>query len=263
VIGALSQITSLPVTTAVTCPTVRTHPAVIAQAAATSAVLLNGRFVLGLGSGEALNEHILGTVWPETDVRLRMLDEAVEIIRKLFTGDQISHYGEHYTVENARLYTRPGQPPPIYLSGFGPKAIELAGRIADGYIATAPNREWVEMFRTSGGGGKPAQGGIKVCWGSDEAAARKTVYRLWPNDALPGELAQVLPTPRHFEQATELVTEEQIGKAVVCGDDVKRHVEAIRAYAEAGFDEVYVSQIGPEQEAFFAAYADRVLPELR
>ena len=263
VIGALSQVTSLPVTTAVTCPTVRTHPAVIAQAAATSAVLLDGRFVLGVGSGEALNEHILGTVWPEAEVRLEMLEEAVEVIRKLLAGGNVSHHGKHYTVENARIYTLPEQPPPIYMSGFGPKAIELAARIADGYIATAPNREWVEMFRDSAGADKPAQAGTKVCWGADEASARKTAYRLWPTSVLPGELGQVLPTPTHFEQAAQLVTEEQIGEAIVCGPDVQRHVKALRAYADAGFDEVYVNQIGPEQEGFFAAYRDQVLPALR
>jgi G6PDH family F420-dependent oxidoreductase len=124
VIGAISQVCDLPVTTAVTCPTVRTHPAVIAQAAATSAVMLDGRFVLGVGSGEALNEHVLGDAWPTADVRLAMLEEAVDVIRRLFTGETVTYGGEFYTVDTARIYTLPDQPPPIYVSGFGPKAVD-------------------------------------------------------------------------------------------------------------------------------------------
>src|SRR3954452_15120140 len=136
VIGALSEATDLPVMTAVTCPTVRIHPAIIAQGAATSAVMLKGRFTLGVGSGEALNEHILGDRWPEADVRLEMLEEAVEVIRTLWQGGQQSHHGRHYTVENARIYDLPDQPPPILVSGFGPKAIKLAARIGDGFCTT-------------------------------------------------------------------------------------------------------------------------------
>src|SRR3954470_7892486 len=128
-IGALSQAVSLPVTTGVTCPTVRIHPAVIAQAAATSGVLTGGRFGLGVGTGEALNEHIFGDAWPEADVRLEMLEEAVEIIRLLWQGGNVSYRGKHYTVENARVYTLPEKPVEILVSGFGPKAIEVAARI--------------------------------------------------------------------------------------------------------------------------------------
>ncbi len=206
VIGAISQVTSLPITTFVTCPTVRIHPAVIAQAAATSAVLTDGRFVLGVGSGEALNEHITGQRWPAADVRLEMLAEAVAVIRELFTGQLVTHRGPHYTVETARLYSRPAAPPPIYVSGFGKKATELAGRIGDGYINVAPEADLVRTFRDSGGGDKPALGGLKVAWDSDEGRARKTFHRLWPNDFLPGETAQLLELPRHFGAVSSLVT---------------------------------------------------------
>jgi G6PDH family F420-dependent oxidoreductase len=263
VIGALSQICSLPVTTAVTCPTIRTHPAIIAQAAATSAVLHEGRFVLGVGTGEALNEHVVGAPWPAIDVRLGMLEEAVEVMRALFTGEQVTHRGRFYTVETARLYTLPEQPPPIYMSAFGPKAVAMAARIADGYISTSPDAELLQRWRDGGGGTKPAQAGVKVCWSRDAAKARATAYRLWPTTGLSGELSQVLPTPAHFEQATELVTEEHVASSITCGDDVKAHVDAIQEYVDAGFDEVYVSQIGPEQEGFFAFYAEHVLPEFR
>lgn len=263
VIGGLSQRTELPVTTLVTCPTFRIHPAVIAQAAATAGVLLPGRFRFGVGSGEALNEHILGDVWPEAPVRQEMLEEALEIIRELFTGREVSHHGRYYTVENARLYTRPEQPVPIYISGFGGRSTELAGRVGDGFVSTKPDPEAVELFHKSGGAGKPVIGGTKVCWSRDRAQAVRTAHRLWANEQLPGELAQVLPSPHHFEQASQLVTEEMTASSVPCGDDVDEHVRALRAYAEAGFDEVYVQQIGPDQRGFFDFYASEVLPRLR
>ena len=264
VIGGLSQVTSrAKVVTAVTCPTVRIHPAVIAQAAATSAVMLNGRFELGVGSGEALNEHIFGDAWPSADVRLEMLEEAVGVIRLLWEGGVKDHEGKHYRVENARIYTLPDAPPPILVSGFGPKAIRLAGRIGDGYINIAPDAEMLGLFRSSGGGDKPAHGAFKVCYGDDEAEARERAHRIWPNEALPGELAQILPTPAHFEQATRLVTEEMVAEAVPCGPDPEPHRETIRRYADAGYDEVYVQQIGPDQEAFFRFYEKEILPEFR
>jgi G6PDH family F420-dependent oxidoreductase len=260
VLGALSQVTSrVPVTTAVTCPTIRIHPAVMAQAAATAAVMFEGRFQFGVGSGEALNEHVLGDHWPEADVRLEMLEEAVELIRRLWEGHTLSHAGTHYRVENARIYTLPEEPPPILVSGFGPKAVDLAARIGDGYCITMPDAELIERFRSAGGGDKPVQAGVKVCYGPDEAEARATVRRLWPNEALPGELAQVLPTPQHFEQATELVTEELLAESVPCGPDISRHLEAMQEFADAGVDELYIHQVGGPDEAFFTDYAREVL----
>jgi G6PDH family F420-dependent oxidoreductase len=263
-IGAIAAATDgMTLTTAVTCPTVRIHPAVIAQAAATSSILLEGRFRLGLGSGEALNEHILGDHWPEADERLEMLEEAVEVIRKLWEGGVKSHRGRHYRVEHCRVYDLPDEPPEIAISGFGPKSIELAARIGDAYVTVGPDQESVEQFRSKARDGASVQGGLKVCWGEDERAAIETAHRIWPNDALPGELAQVLPTPEHFEQAAELVTEEMIAQQIPCGPDVERHVEKINAYAEAGFDELYVQQIGPDQDAFFEAYREHVLPRVQ
>ena len=257
VIGALSEATSLPVTTAVTCPTVRIHPAVVAQAAATSAVMHEGRFNLGVGSGEALNEHILGTHWPEADVRLEMLEEAVEVMRTLWSGGQQSHRGRHYTVENARIYDLPDTPLPVLVSGFGPKAVRLAARIGDGFITTSPDAESIDLYRSEGGSG-PVHAGTKVCFMADEDEARRTVHRLWPNEALPGELAQVLPTPSHFEQACELVTPDSLVTPV--GPDLDAHAKSLQQYADAGVDELYVQQIGPEQDAFFTDWAKDILP---
>jgi G6PDH family F420-dependent oxidoreductase len=262
-IGALAQVTKLPITTGVTCPTVRIHPAVIAQAAATSQVLCEGRFRLGVGSGEALNEHILGDKWPEADERLEMLEEAVEIIRALFTGEQVSHDGMHYRVENARIYTLPETPPEILVSGFGPKATDLAARIGDGYCTTSPD-ELIQRFREGGGGDKTVQAGTKVCYAATKEAAVETVHRIWPNEALPGELAQVLPTPAHFEQATQLVTPEVIADSPTpTGPDLDEHREMIQGYADAGVDELYIQQIGSEHDDFFRVYADEVLPRWR
>jgi G6PDH family F420-dependent oxidoreductase len=265
VIGAIAQATSrMKVTTAVTCPTVRIHPAIIAQAAATSAVLLDGRFALGLGSGEALNEHILGDHWPEASERLEMLDEAVEVIRTLWQGGVQSHRGRHYRVEHARIYDLPEQTPPILISAFGEKSTELAARIGDGLCTVSPEKDAVEKFRSEAGRENVlVAGAMKVCWDEDEQRARRTAHRLWPNDALGGELAQILPTPAHFEQAAELVTEEMVADAIPCGPDLEPHLEKIREYEDAGFDELYIQQVGGRQEQLFGLYAEHVLPLFR
>lgn len=260
VIGALSQVTSrMPITTAVTCPTVRIHPAVLAQATATTTAMLPARFGFGVGSGEALNEQVLGDDWPEADVRLEMLEEAIDVIRRLWTGEVLSHQGKHYRVRHARIYTLPQEPPPILVSGFGPKSVDLAARIGDGYVTTMPDKDLIQRFRANGGAGKPVQAGSKVCYGPDEAEARRTAHRLWPNEVLPGELAQVLSTPEHFEQASSLVTEDMVAESVPCGPDLDRHRQAIQEYADAGVDELYVQQIGGGDE-FFEVYAREVLP---
>jgi G6PDH family F420-dependent oxidoreductase len=262
-IGALSQVTRLPVTTAVTAPTVRIHPAIIAQAAATSAVLHEGRFVLGVGTGEALNEHIYGDAWPRADVRLEMLEEAIDVMRKLWAGGFVDHDGEHYVVENARIYTLPAEPPLVYVSGFGPKSIDLAARIGDGFVSTKPAADDVKRFRSKGGGDKVAQGGFKACWASTADEGVRIAHEKWPNAGVPGELSQVLPSPKHFEQASQLVTPDGIRDAFACGPDPATQIETIGTYADAGFDEVYVSNVGPHQREFFDMYAKDVLPQVR
>ena len=263
VIGAISQVCRLPVITAVTCPTVRIHPAVIAQAAATASVQLEGRFTLGVGTGEALNEHVLGDRWPSENVRLEMLEEAVAVMRELWEGDFVYHHGAHYTVENARIYTLPEKPPEVYVSAFGEKSFDLALRIGDGFITTQPDTDRVTQWKSRAGPGKPTQAGYKVCVADTEDEGVKIAHRLWRNSGLPGELSQVLPSPRHFEQASELVTEDMTRESSTCGKDVDAHVKAFQPYAEAGFDDVFVSNMGPNHTAFFDLYRDEVLPRLR
>jgi len=263
VIGAVGQACSLPITTAVTCPTTRIHPAVIAQATATSAVLLEGRFTLGVGTGEALNEHILGDPWPPAEIRLEMLEEAVEVMRRLWSEDGfVTHRGRHYTVDNARLYTRPETPPKVYMSGFGPAATQVAARIADGYITTSADTELLDLFRKESGG-KPAQAGVKVAFAPTEEEGVHHAHRLWANSGLPGEMAQILPSPRHFEQASELVTKEMVGESMAAGPDPKAHLEAVKEYADAGFEEVYVGNIGPYTSDMMEMFGREVLPHLR
>lgn len=166
-------------------------------------------------------------------------------------------------MENARLYTVPDEPVPIDISGFGPKATSLAARVGDGFITMMPDEAMVEQYRKGGGGSKPVSGGTKVCYGTDRAEAVRTVHRLWSNQLLPGEMGQILPTPSHFEQLQPLVSEEMVGENTVCGDDVDEHVEALTAFADAGFDRIYVNQIGPDQRGFFDFYRTKVLPRLQ
>ncbi len=192
-----------------------------------------------------------------------MLEEAVALIRELWKGAVTSHRGTHYQVQHARIYDLPKQPPKILVSGFGSASTELAARIGDGFCTVHPDAEAVKQYRAQSERGGIVQGGLKVCWDIDRDRAVETVSRLWANDGLPGELAQILPTPAHFEQATELVTPEMLTEQIPCGADIEEHLEAIRAYERAGFDGLYIQQVGPNQEEFFAAYSQHVLPHFR
>jgi G6PDH family F420-dependent oxidoreductase len=263
VIGGVAETTDrLRLGTGVTCPTIRIHPAIIAQAAATSAAMMPGRFFLGLGTGENLNEHVVGEGWPAPDERLAMLEEAIEVIRLLWQGGYQTHRGDFYDVEQARIYTLPDEPQPIAVAAAKPRAAALAGRVADAFIATAPERELVGRFEDAGGKDKPRYGGVKVCYAEDEAEARRTARKWWPNAALGGDLGWELPLPLHFEQATEGVAEDEVAKKVACGPDPDRHLEAIREFERAGYDHVYVHQVGLDQEGFFRFYEREILPKL-
>ena len=261
VLGGIAATTQLRCGTGVTCPTIRIHPAVIAQAAATSAVMFGDRFFLGVGSGEALNEHILGDKWPEADVRLEMLEESIEVLRLLWQGGSRSHRGKHYTVENAQVFDLPDAPPPIYISAFGEKALGVAARLGDGYVGTALDADMVKQYNEQGGKG-PKIAGAKCAYAPSADEARSLVHEKWPNLGLPGELAQILPTPAHFEQAAELVGPD-VADDVPTGPDPEPYIESLREYADAGYDEVYLHNIGPHHEAFFRLIAEEVRPALK
>lgn len=264
VLGGIAAATErIRLGTGVTCPIIRVHPAIVAHAAATTAALLPERFFLGLGTGENLNEHVTGDGWPPFPARLEKLEESVGIIRRLLTGEDVTHRGTHFTVENARLYTVPEEPPPIHVAGSGETAAETAGRIGDGFISTTPDEDLVRSFSEEADDSAPRYGQLTVCWEGDEADAERTALEWWPNSALPGQLGQELPTPGTFEDACELVDRDDIAERVVCGPDSRRHVEGIQEFIDAGFDHVYVHQVGPNQGEFFDAYEREVLPSFR
>jgi coenzyme F420-dependent glucose-6-phosphate dehydrogenase len=264
VLGAISEATEkLELATGVTCPTTRIHPAIVAQAAATAASQLRGRFSLGVGSGENLNEHILGDRWPPVAERQERLAEAIEVIRLLWRGELTTHRGQYYTVENARLYSLPDEPPPILVAVAGMRSAELAAEAGDGMVGTAPVPETIERFRDGAGKDKPAYGQIHVCWAESEEEARQTALEWWPNGAVSGSHFLELPLPMHFEEAAELVGEEEIAEKIVCGPDPERHLKAVEEFAEAGYDHIYLHQVGPDQEGFFAFFERELLPKLQ
>ncbi|MBD0293304.1 MAG: TIGR03557 family F420-dependent LLM class oxidoreductase [Jiangellaceae bacterium] len=263
VIGALSREIDLPVSTHVTCPMIRIHPAIVAHAAATASLQLGGRFVLGVGSGEALNEQVLGDRWPLTAERLAMMEEAIEVMRALWSGEVVTHRGPHYTVEHARLYSAPESTIPVYISALGPQAAELAGQVGDGFVTTKPDSDTIRIFEEAGGRGKPKQASVKVCFGPDRDDAVKTAHRLWANTGLAGELAQELRTPEHFMQASELVDADRIGSKLSCGPDLEEHRRTVQQYVDAGMDEVFIGQVGPLQQQFFQFAKQELLPALR
>src|SRR5580658_3188390 len=261
VIGAISQVAQrLRLGTGVTCPSMRYSPALIAQAAATAAVMMPNRFMLGLGTGENLNEHITGMQWPPAVQRLEMLEEAIEVMRLLWQGGWKSHYGKYFVIERARIFTRPQEPPPILVAAAKPAAAELAGREADGLISTAPVGNLVALFEKAGGKAKPRYGQLTVCYAASEDDAARTVRKHWPNAGIGVPLMTDLPLPDHFEKVVELMRPETIIEDVILGPEPRKHIDAINKFIDAGFDHVYVHQAGPQQEEFFRFYADKVLP---
>ncbi|MFL6036471.1 MAG: TIGR03557 family F420-dependent LLM class oxidoreductase, partial [Gaiellaceae bacterium] len=262
-LGGIAQATEkIRVGTGVTCPMIRIHPAIVAQAVATVAAMMPGRFFLGVGSGENLNEHITGARWPLPDERLEMMEEAIEVMRLLWQGGEQTHRGKHYTVDHARVYTLPDEAPEIYVAAAAPKAAELAGRLGDGFISTAPEKEFVEKFAEAGGDGKPKLGMMHCAYDADEKAALERATKLWPNLALKGPLGQELATPSDFEAAAEMVEEEDVAEATPCGPDPERYLEMIRKYDDAGFTHVYIHQIGENQDEFAEFARRELMPKL-
>lgn len=263
VIGGISQRTeNLRLGTGVTAPIIRLHPAIIAQAAATAGALMEGRFFLGLGTGENLNEHVVGEGWPPIAERQCMLSEAVKIIKTLWEGGNKSYYGDYYTVEDARIYTLPQTLPALLIAASGPKSAKLSGQISDGLISTSPNKDIIDIFNHSGGDTKPKYGQMTVCVAETEEKGIETALTWWPNSALSGQLSQELRLPVYFEQASKLVTKDHIAQQYVCGKDPEKHLEQIQRYVDAGFDNIYIHQVGPNQEIFFTFYEKEILPKV-
>jgi G6PDH family F420-dependent oxidoreductase len=265
VLGAAAQATSrIPLMTYVTCPTKRYHPAVVAQKAATVQLLSEGRFRLGLGAGENLNEHVVGGGWPPADVRQEMLAEAVEIIRALFAGGYVNRRGKHFEVESAKLWDLPDQPVPIGVAVSGEQSCELAGRLADLVIAVEPDRSLLDSFDRHGGAGKPRVGQLPVCYDPDrdKAVARAHGQFRWFGGGW--KVNSELPGPAGFAAAAQFVRPEDVAASIPCGDDVDEFVQAVRAYADAGFTEVALIQVGGDAQRPFLDWAHKsLLPALR
>lgn len=251
VLGGAAQATkTLTIGTGVTCPIIRIHPAILAQAAATVAAMMNGRFFFGIGTGENLNEHVLGDRWVPYDIRVAMFEEAIEIIHELWQGEVTNHWGDYYTVEDARLYTLPATPPPIMIAASGKNSAKVAGRLDDGLISTKPDADVTAAFRAEGGGDKPRYGQLTVCWAESRAEAEETAYKVWPNAGLKGDLNTELRTVKHFEQVTAMISQEDVTARVVCGPDPAPYLEQLQEYSAAGYDHLYIHQIGPDQAGF-------------
>lgn len=263
VLGALAEATEqIGVAVGVTCPTVRIHPAILAQATATTAQLLGDRFTWGVGSGEALNEQILGDPWPPADIRQEMLAEAVHIVRKLWKGESVTHRGDYYLVEDATIFDPPSDPPPIIVSAFGERAAVLAAEVGDGLWTTGTDGSMVKQFQEAGGSG-PVYSQLTLCWAADKEKAIETAHRIWPNTVVPGQLSQDLRTPKHFEQAVTIVSPDMVADAIPCGPDPEPVLEAVEAARSAGIDHIYFHQVGDDQEGFLGFWDNELAPELR
>ena len=251
VLGAIAQATrELRIGTGVTCPLIRIHPAIVAHAAATTACLMPGRFFLGVGTGENLNEHVLGAKWPAPDERLEMLEEAVAVMRLLWEGDYQTHRGRHYTVENLRIFDLPDDPIEVAVAAMQPNAAELAGRIGDALVNVAPAPEIIETFDEAGGKEKPKYGKVTVCWATSKEEAKQTAFDAWPNALVEGSASQELPLPNDFEQLAEGGEPDELEEALILGSDVDEYVDELEEYERAGYTHVYVHQVGHDQEGF-------------
>ncbi len=270
--GALGQRTTLPFGTAVTCPGFRYHPAVIAHAAATLGAMYPGRFWLGLGAGEALNEHVVGGVWPEIGVRSTMMFEAVEIINKLFAGAVVRHRGDHFLLESAKLYTRPETPVRVYVATAGPVNAKRTGRLADGMITVGAADDKIRMLwgkfeegaREAGKDptGMPKLLQIHVSWARTDQDAVDNAMREWPNGGMPFP-KQDIKNPEDFAAMARLVRPEDFTDRTLMTADLASHIAHIQRYVDMGFDEIHIHNVGRNQAEFIDVFGREVLPEIR
>ena len=261
VLGSIAQATErFRIGTGVTCPMIRIHPAIVAHAAATVACLMPGRFFLGVGTGENLNEHVTGAKWPAADQRLEMLEESVAVIRKLWEGGYKTHRGKHYTVENARIFDLPDEKIDIAVAAMQPQAAKLAGRIGDALINVAPKKEIIEKFEEAGGKGKPKYGQITVCWAKSKDAAKQTAFEVWPNALVEGSASQELPLPSDFEQLVADREPDDLEGTLTLGPDPDEYLEELKNYEQAGYTHVHIHQVGPDQEGFLEFAKRELMP---
>lgn len=263
VLGAISQATqTIEVGVGVTCPIMRIHPVINAHAVATTAALLDGRFTWGVGTGEALNEHVLGDRWPTANQRIEMLREAIGIIRELWRGESYSFHGTHYQVEDAQIFDLPENNPPILVSAFGESAARLAAEAGDGLWTSGIPKDVIEAYRDSGGEG-PIYSQLTLCWAHDREQALERATRMWPNTALPGQLGQDLRTVLHFEQAVSLVGSDSIeASSMPLGPDPMPILDSIQQAEDAGIDHVYLHQIGDPLDGFIDFWTEELRPAL-
>lgn len=262
VLGAIAARTQrVGIATAVTCPTIRYHPAIIAQNAATLALLSAGRFTLGLGSGENLNEHVVGAGWPAPRVRQAMLAEAVDIIEQLWTGEELSHEGEFFEVDRAKLWDVPKTPPRLAIAAGGEKAAELAGKKDAGLFATEAKAPLVEAWKKAGGqGARYAE--VAISYAKSEEEAVRVAHERFSFGLLGWKVLPELPTPKSFESALGLVKPQDVAESITCGPDPERHVHAVRKYIDAGFDHIVLVGIGPDQQGFLGFWREELSPRL-
>ena len=265
VLGAVAQATErIELMTTVTCPILRYHPVVVAQKAATVQILSGNRFRLGLGAGERLNEHVVGRGWPSVGTRHRMFAEALQIICALLDGECVNFHGRHFDVDSARLWDLPEERVPIGVAASGPDACRLAGRYGDVLVADEPKPELVERFEAAGGAGKPRVALVALAYGEDRERAVRRAHEQFRWTGLGWKVNADLPNPDAFEGATESVSPAQVAEWISCGPDLAEHVAKIRAFLDAGFDEIALLQIGAEEQEPFIGWAEReLLPALR
>jgi coenzyme F420-dependent glucose-6-phosphate dehydrogenase len=255
----------------VTCPSFRFHPAIVAQASATLAAMYPGRHWLGLGSGEALNEHVVGGYWPEAPERLARMWEAIEIIQKLFSGKDVKHRGTHFRMETCRLWTLPDVPPPIYVATAGPLTAKRAGRIADGIItAGAPAEKIVALLARFDAGAKEAEREpgsqlkilqLHLSWAPTDQQALDNAVREWPNGGMKFA-KQDIRSPFDFEQMAKLVRPEDFDGRMLISADLEAHRAAIQGYLDLGIDRIYLHNVGRNQQEWIEAFGREVLPKL-
>jgi G6PDH family F420-dependent oxidoreductase len=263
VLGAIANATSrIGLMTAVTCPIMRYHPAIVAQGAATLGVLSGHRFTLGLGAGERLNEHVIGEGWPGRGERHERLSEAADIIQGLLAGELTNYRGNHFDLDHARLYDRPETKPDVVIAAGGPEAARLAGRKGDGLIATEARPDLIEAFVTAGGSG-PRYAEVAMCYAAHEEEAQQTAHHYFRWTVTGWPVLAELPDTEGFAAATEHVTPENVAQMVTCGPSVERHLEAIDRFIQAGYDHIILVQIGPDQDAFFDFFERELAPALR